>query len=337
MLVVVVGVVPMRGADGARTRPALRLDALQMVGTHNSYHLEPPPPLFDRRLAYGFPSLGDQLSRWGMRQVEFDVWADPDGTRWRPLGTRGFKVFHLEQVDMDSVCDTFVECLRQLKRWSDGHPRHLPIAVLIEAKDDVVVPTPPRPVPITTPLLDELDREVRKVMKPRDLITPDDVRRRHRTLEEAVLARRWPTVHAARGKFIFLLNGRHGTYLTGHPSLEGRVMFASSTPGQPDAAFVKIDDPTEANQATIRRLVRRGYLVRTLADEPVLTPQSGDVSRRTLAFTSGAHWISTNYPVPGLADRWETSYVVAIPGGDIARCNPLVASPACTGRHFSSD
>ena len=55
------------------------------------------------------------------------------------------------------------------------------------------------------------------------------------------------------------------------------------------------------------------------------------------AFTSGAHWISTNYPVPGLADRWETSYVVAIPGGDIARCNPLVASPACTGRHFSSD
>jgi len=114
-------------------------------------------------------------------------------------------------------------------------------------------------------------------------------------------------------------------------------MFASSTPGQPDAAFVKIDDPTEANQATIRRLVRRGYLVRTLADEPVITPQSGDVSRRTLAFTSGAHWISTNYPVPGLADRWETSYVVAIPGGDIARCNPLVASPACTGRHFSSD
>ena len=47
--------------------------------------------------------------------------------------------------------------------------------------------------------------------------------------------------------------------------------------------------------------------------------------------------IGAGADVPGLADRWERSYVVAIPGGDIARCNPLVASRACTGRHFSSD
>ena len=55
------------------------------------------------------------------------------------------------------------------------------------------------------------------------------------------------------------------TYPTGHPTLEGRVIFTNSDPGRPDAAFIKLNDP-------IGRLtddpvaVAAGYVVRTRAD-----------------------------------------------------------------------
>ena len=37
-------------------------------------------------------------------------------------------------------------------------------------------------------------------------------------------------------------------YLNGHPSLQDRVMFLKSTPGNPEAAFVVEDDATEKNK-----------------------------------------------------------------------------------------
>ena len=37
----------------------------------------------------------------------------------------------------DATASTFVDCLQTVKAWSDAHPRHLPIMILIEAKDDV--------------------------------------------------------------------------------------------------------------------------------------------------------------------------------------------------------
>jgi hypothetical protein len=132
-----------------------------------------------------------------------------------------------------------------------------------------------------------------------------------------------------------LLHGRHDEYAVGHRGLKGRVMFSSSLPGQPDAALINIDDPRGANQATIRDLVRQGYVVRTQADEPVLTPQSGDVTRRDAALASGAQWVSTDYPVPGLATRWGSDYVVQLPRGAIARCNPVLRRARCSGHDLT--
>jgi hypothetical protein len=45
------------------------------------------------------------------------------------------------------------------------------------------------------------------------------------------------------------------------------------------------------------------------------------------ALTSGAHFVSTDYPEP---DPRFTPYAVAIPGGSPARCNPVSAPAACT-------
>jgi hypothetical protein len=329
----------------ARTPPnPVRLNDVQVVGTHNSYHVEPSPEslalitsvapgLAD--LAVTHPPLREQLEDQSVRQVELDVFADPDGSRWRPIGTPGFKVFHMEQIDEGSNCTVFVDCLRELRRWSDAHPRHLPIFVLVQPEDGVVLAGEPNPVPITAESLEALDAEIRSVMKPRDLITPDQVRGKHATVEAAVLANGWPTLDDARGRFVFLLDQRRDQYLAGHPNLEGRVMFPASTPGQPDAAFVQFPDARTPDAAVIPDLVRKGYLVRTRADEAVSTPTSGDVTQRDAAFASGAQIVSTDYPVPGEAQRWGSDYVAQLPGGAVARCNPVRAPKRCTARTLS--
>jgi hypothetical protein len=147
-----------------------------------------------------------------------------------------------------------------------------------------------------------------------------------------VLAGGWPTLGEARGKVMFLMDngGRYRTdYLAGHPSLAGRVLFTSSSPGQPDAAFVKRNDPTGANLAQIQDLVRKGYVVRTRADADTVQARTGDTSMRDAAIASGAQWVSTDYPVPGRAAPLGSDYVAQIPGGSPARCNPVNTGPGC--------
>jgi hypothetical protein len=51
-------------------------------------------------------------------------------------------------------------------------------------------------------------------------------------------------------------------YITGHPSLRGRVIFTNAEPGQPDAAFIERNDGPPSD---ISALVRQGYLIRAPA------------------------------------------------------------------------
>jgi hypothetical protein len=140
------------------------------------------------------------------------------------------------------------------------------------------------------------------------LIVPDDVRGDFATLEAAILSEGWPRLSQARGKIMFALdNGgeKRDTYIVGHTSLEGRVLFTDSPAGTPEAAFMKRNNPLE-NPGEIESLVKQGYLVRTRADADILA--------------SGAHFISTDYPVP---DPRFTDYHVSLPGNGVARCNPV--------------
>src|SRR6185503_580121 len=66
-----------------------RLDEIQMLGSHNSYHVEParalmgPLKQFSQGLAesieYTHVPLSRQLDSFGIRQMEIDGWADPEG------------------------------------------------------------------------------------------------------------------------------------------------------------------------------------------------------------------------------------------------------------------
>jgi hypothetical protein len=208
------------------------------------------------------------------------------------------------------------------------------VAVNIQFKDGPLifnVPDQAVPEKWTSEAMGGLDDEIRSVFSPDDLVTPDDVRGDHDTLEQAVLDGAWPTLGDSRGKFLFLMiNGDpyRSTYLELHPGLQDAILFTNAEPGQPDASYVGIDDPV-ADGARIDDLVRKGYLVRTRADEPDQQGRTGDTTTRDAALASGAQWISTDYPGPDGAKALGTDYLVELPGFLAARCNPVTAPSSC--------
>lgn len=338
---------------------ALRINQIQVIGTHNSYHagfgpgatkvmLKEAPEEF-AELSYRHPALTRQFDD-GVRQIELDVFSDSKGGLFAhpaidhmvaldglpadspsaPPGTwekPGFKVMHIQGIDQRSVCQPFAACLEEIRAWSKSHPRHVPLFVLIEAKQGALkakVPTV-NPEPFTAAVFDALDKEIASVFVRGDIIAPDDVRGKHATLDEAVRTDGWPTVAEARGKIVFLLDQRsnESVYLEGHPSLRGRLIFTNATPGAADAAFTECN---ECSADEINALVRRGYLVRTRADDPAQGQGvRNDGTRRDVVLHSGAQMISTDYP---MHEPSEHGYVVSLPGNAAARCNPVLTTSA---------
>jgi hypothetical protein len=353
---------PAAAAAARRTADAcLRLNQVQVVGTHNSYHYRDTATIFnaikafDASLAesieYTHPVLPTQFSREGVRQIELDVFADPQGGRYAKPKLRelldhittplpgmskpGFKVIHAQDVDFNSNCITFIACLNAVKGWSDAHRQHLPIAILVEAKDDPTVDPLKMgfvvPPPLTTADFDALDAEIRSVFSPAEMITPDDVRGTYTTLEAAVRSGKgWPTLASSRGKVLFLLDqgDQRKTYLAGHPGLKGRVIFTNASPGEADAAFVEMNDPKGNNLAAIQKLVREGYIVRTRSDADTVEARANDTSTRDRAIESGAQYVSTDYPAPDKAP-FPGGFVVSMPDNLPWRCNPVNTGPAC--------
>ena len=346
-------------ATAADVDRCVRINQLQVIGTHNSYHIAPEPAVLralgDRGpgLDYTHRPLTEQLDHLGIRQFEIDVFADPRGGHYvrretalppglarspvpaSVMAQPGFKVFHVQDIDVRTTCPTLVACLTEIRDWSRANPSHVPVMVMIELKDqpldkarglDAVTP-----VPIGAAELDALDAEIRTVFPPAQLITPDSVRGRHATLRAALEADGWPTLGAARGKVLFALDNtsvHRERYLEGHPSLQGRVLFVSADPASPAGAFLKMNEAIGDSQAAIARQVAAGYLVRTRADEPAREARTGSTVRRDAALASGAQYVSTDYPE---VSPYGTGYVARLPGapGLVARCNPVTAPPGC--------
>jgi hypothetical protein len=338
----------------------VRVNEVQVIGSHNSYHtgfapsekkwMEAHASKALHSLDYGHAPLGDQLTG-GVRQIEIDVFADAKGGRYahpkitdrvaqdglpkdaeldpnHELDKPGFKVMHMQDIDQRSVCHTFVVCLTQVRAWSKAHPQHLPLFLLIETKEGEMkeMPEAVKTEPFTKEVFDRLDAEILSVFKKSEIVTPDDVRGSSATLNEAVTKKGWPTLAKARGKVIFLMDQRkvESIYTDGHPSLKGRILFTNAVPGEPDAAFTEENDGTPER---INGLVKQGYLVRTRTDEGTEAARTNNTTRRDLALATGAQMISTDYP-PSEPSQW-TPYVVKLPEGLTARCNPLIAPKGC--------
>lgn len=328
------------------------INKIQVIGSHNSYKKAIDPALYKIMLAknpdvakidYEHIPLNDQLDM-GLRNLEIDIYADskggryahPKGLDWVPnqppydtageMKEPGFKVFHIVDLDFRSHCPTLKDCLTQLKNWSEAHPDHSPVFITLEPKDGE-----PKDKQYTAPemftkeLFDELDNNLRTYLGSNHLITPDNVRGKYQTLVSAVSHGNWPTLKAARCKFIFLLDDKkrkRALYIAGHPSLKGRVLFANAEPGTPEAAMMIRNNPHDPE---IPKLVKEGYIIRTRADNDTQQARANDLSDFRAACASGAQIITTDYYLK--STHFKSDYVVSFAGNDkYFRLNPLFAT-----------
>ena len=132
----------------------LKLNQIQILGSHNSYHKHMDPKLFSflssinfilpdkfkvEALDYSHEPLLDQLDMYHMRSFEIDIYADPQGGRFynrqgnifigKPVASGidelkqpGFKVLHIPDIDFETNYYTFKSHLQALKDWSDAIP-----------------------------------------------------------------------------------------------------------------------------------------------------------------------------------------------------------------------
>jgi hypothetical protein len=332
-----------------------RFNQMQVIGTHNSYHIAPIPsvlgmiataaPRQAEGLDYTHRPLAEQFSRLGIRQVELDLFADPKGGLFAEPSVRktlrnrgkdagadpdsdgrlrkpGLKVLHVQDVDFLTTAATFIDALKQIRVWSRANPGHVPILILVELKDELVFGLPTRPAKFGPAELDGVDAEILSVFDRSEILSPDRVRGRFATLSEAIRAKGWPVLDEVRGLVLFALDNEGAVrdrYLEGHPALEGRMVFTTVAPSHPAAAWFKINDPIR-DFDRIQELVRAGFLVRTRADADTRAARVNSVVQRDKALASGAQFVSTDYPEP---DRRFSDYCVRLPGGVAVRANPV--------------
>lgn len=321
----------------------------------------PNPMTMSEGLKYDHPAFDVQLDS-GIRSLEMDVYYDPTGHRFdRPAGYEvlnkmgvsdlapyqkeelekpGFKMLHIADFDFRSHYATFRSGLIALRDWSEKNPGHLPIFIMVEAKDKGIplFPNSAAVLPFDEKAFDQLDAEVVTVLGKEKLITPDDIRGDYSTLREAVRAGHWPTVKASRGKFIFLLlpttagMNLESAYTKNRPNLEKRMMFVQSNPNDSFASFLLLDNAL-VRQQEIQDQVRAGYIVRSRSDIETYEAKINDYNRANAAFNSGAQIVSTDFFRPG--NGYHTSYYVKLPNSKVARPNPINSTMKKSG-HIGS-
>ena len=219
-----------------------RLNQIQVIGTHNSYHIAPAPAIYElvasagRRRAegldYSHRPLDEQLSQLGhprdrarpvrrpQRRIvrraklakdgqESGQGSGPDPAADGKLREPGFKVLHIQDVDFRTHTPTFVDALKQIRSWSRAHRNHVPIMIMIELKDEAIFGLSTKPVKFGRDEVDEVDIEILSVFDRSEILTPDRVRGRFKTLPEAIRAQGWPALDAVRGLVMFSLENEN--------------------------------------------------------------------------------------------------------------------------------
>lgn len=326
----------------------IKLNEIQVIGSHNSYKIAIESPLFDfllkehpslSSLEYEHIPLSEQLNL-GLRGLELDVYYDPKGGYYsnpkgleiiKSLGEEpqpfdveqklqlpGLKIFHVQEIDFRSHQLLFKDALRELKEWSRANEGHTPVIITINAKDGEI-PLTRKPLPFTAEALQSIGTEIRDVFDDGSLITPDMVRGDFETLEQAVLTNGWPSLNEVKNRFLFVLDeGDEKTdrYLAKFPSSNGAVLFVNKEKHDPNAGFMIINDPVE-NFEKIKTLVELGYMVRTRADGDTQEARDNDYSRFEKAKASGAQVITTDYYLP--SKFFKSDYKVMFENGGYQR------------------
>ncbi|MCZ2392663.1 MAG: phosphatidylinositol-specific phospholipase C1-like protein [Chitinophagales bacterium] len=317
--------------NDAKVPDQLKMNQLQYLSSHNSYrkhtdkeiylflnHLLPFASSLFMEWQYDHVDFYTQLERYGVRHLEIDIYGDKNGGRfynragytWTgrdpeshilELEQSGLKVLHIPDIDFETNYYTFIDALKDIKRWSDHYPDHLPVYIYIETKTATVGDFLSGIGFTKAEIWDadntaEIEKEILSVFPINQIIKPDDIRRNHLTLREGVLQDGWLTIGEARGKVMFMFDVEDfsNEYKKGSPSLEGKLVFTPSKESDPDAAFMKRNDPFASD---IESLVKKGYLVRSMIGG-VEEAKSGDYSKWEAGKSKGVHFLSTDYYKP---------------------------------------
>ncbi len=268
----------------------LRLNEIKMVASHNSYKKQGTAlgramialgsSKEDARLMnYGNVWISEQLDA-GIRSIEIDL-------RYK---NGSFVTTHVPLVDNRSVCPDFSLLLEELKLWSDNHPNHIPIIIILELKSDWMV---------LDPTLDDIGQSELEMLNDMLLFnfdsaiyTPEMLKGSYDSLQERIATESWPYVSDLLGKFIFVLHPGEftDTYVSLFPDYEGMSLFPAVSNLDTDhgyAAFVVHNDP---NIEEINALVAQNYIVRTRMDEDLVN----DPDRMADAIASGAQILTTD-------------------------------------------
>lgn len=280
----------------------IRLNHLQMLGSHNSYHRRGLLPHHQ----YERAPLVAQLSNYGIRALEFDLHLDE--------ASGNFQVFHAS-VDRRTHCQTLRDCVQVLSTWANDNPGHHPVFVQLELKNGEIY---------TSETIRRLESEVTRSLRPEQLLRPDDVQGAFSTLKTALSSEGWPALDETRGRFVFFIDNRtdfQERYTHGRRHLRGRLMFADGNVHDPFVAITVLNHPRR-DRAAIAKALSLGLIVRTRADSSLLPPAAQRDRQRT-AIASGAQLITTDYGDIDDKRRFR------IDPNSAVRCNPKTANLAC--------
>lgn len=292
----------------------LRLNHVQVKGTHNSYHQE-PDFAFDPSHEYSHAPLDEQLEVQGVRQFELDVHKSPgDGSF--------LEVYHINLVDPDTSCARFTGCLNLVKAWSDANPTHLPIFIWIEVKDETGGGD-----------IDDytiVDDEIRSVFDEAQLLTPDDVQADFASPRERIDNEGWPTLGEVRGQVMFVLLESGGpqvqAYTQDFTSLQGKAAFVLANGdhyADPWGVVTKINDPTDATGIAAAHQANLIIAANGCGADQDLAGCENDLAQ---AKANGVHMLGDDFPWPVEGEP----YFADFSDGNPARCNEVTAPPECT-------
>ncbi|GAA5152898.1 phosphatidylinositol-specific phospholipase C1-like protein [Microbacterium pseudoresistens] len=274
---------------------------VQSIATHNSYAIAPDliqnavlqiaRPGEPAKLAYSHDPLWDQLDQ-GVRSVELDLRVHDDGA---------LRLTHVPVLANASNAPDFRLALEEIALWSDSHPGHLPITILVEFKSDYA---------FLDPTLTEWDDD--------GLGLVDDAIQEN--LGDALFSpaeldgNDWPVVGDLRDRVMVIMHPGPLAPVYGTSGEVDRTMFlASQDTAKAGMPFVVHNAP---DPRTIMQLRQGGLIVRTRADADLST----DPAERDRALASGAQVISTDFPAP--KEQSDTGYTVSFPDGDLNRVIP---------------
>ena len=308
----------MTGFDVAANLDA-RLNEIRFLGTHNSYkaynpsaeklmqRLIAPLHLADaREWSYGSEPLAEQFDR-GIRSIELDVMRERDG----------FRCAHIPVVDYASVCPDFALALREIALWSGAHPGHLPITVLIEAKETLLSGG----MLFHRFSLDDalaLDALVADALGAR-LCTPSEMLGEYEDFARLRAANGYPALAGLLGKIIVIYHYNDATsvaYAAHDPALRTQSMFPSigqwayyeDAETDDSYACFLIDNWSDSPYMRENTQVKH-MLVRTRAD---VFPWRDD-EWEAQAMATGAFILTTDFPPRG--DPGDDPHVAAFAGG----------------------